>query len=160
MQVRRLLVALAAIAALARCSSSTDSSGASIIGSWVADSAASPSGHYVRQLIFTSDSKFVLDFRSYGLYEGQQPDALSGYGRTAGSFTVNGDRLVFEPSWLSTWDYSFGRDAKQTIYAPYPYDHFYDDARFSIDGTTLKLSYTAYPADAPVSATETFQRDQ
>lgn len=160
MQVRRPLVAFAAIAALASCSNSTESSAASIIGSWVADSAASPTGRYVRQLIFTNDSKFVVDFRAYGLYEHQQPDALSGYGRTAGSFTVNGDRVVFEPSWLSTWDYSFGPDAPQTVYAPYPYQHFYDDARFSIEGSTLTLSYTAYTDDEPVPTTEIFQRGQ
>lgn len=160
MQVHRPLMAFAAVAALASCSSSTDSSGASIIGSWVADSAASPTGHYVRQLIFTNDGKFVLDFRSYGLYENQQPTALSGYGRTAGSFTVNGDQLNFEPAWLSVWDYTFGRDAPQTVYAPYPYDHFYDDARFNIEGTTLTLNFTAYPADAPVPTTQIFQRDQ
>jgi hypothetical protein len=153
-------MAFAAIAAFASCSSSTDSSGASIIGSWVTDSAASPTGHYVRQLIFTKDSRFFLDFRSYGLYEGQQPDALSGYGRTAGSFTVNGDRVIFEPSWYSTWDFSFGRDAPQTVYAPYPFEHFYDDARVSVDGSTLTLTYTAYPDDAPVTTTETYQRGQ
>lgn len=160
MQVPRSLVALAAIAALVSCSSSTDSSGPSIIGSWVTDSSAGPTGRYVRQLIFTSDSKFVLDFRSYGLYEDQEPDELSGYGRTAGTFTVSGDRVMFEPFWFSTWDFSFGRDAPQTVYAPYPGEHFYDDARFTIEGSTLTLNYTAYPDDEPVPTTEMFQRAQ
>jgi hypothetical protein len=101
----------------------------------------------------------VLDFQSHGLYENQQADDLSGYERTTGIFTVNGDRVSFEPSQLVVWDYSFGRDAQPTVYAPYPYDHFYDDAHFHVEDDALTLDFTTYPADAPEPARQIFRRD-
>ena len=101
----------------------------------------------------------MLDFQSHGLYENQQADDLSGYERTTGIFTVNGDRVSFEPSQLVVWDYSFGRDAQPTVYAPYPYDHFYDDAHFHVEGDALTLDFTTYPADAPEPARQIFRRD-
>lgn len=161
MRSHRALLALATVALCASCSSATDSSSSgNIVGSWVADSAASPNGSYLRQLTLTDDGRFTLDFRSYGLYENQQADDLSGYERTGGTFTVNGDRVSFEPGWLVVWDYSFGRDAPQTIYAPYPRDHFYDDARFRVDNDTLTLNVTLHQADSPRPATQIFRRDR
>jgi hypothetical protein len=73
---------------------------------------------------------------------------------------VDGDRLELEPQVLLEWDYSFGADAPTSIYPDYPYEHFYDDAQFSIDGETLTLQYTAYPADAPEPATLVLHRVQ
>lgn len=100
----------------------------------------------------------MLDLRSFGLYEHQEADDLSGYERTSGTFTVDGDRVIFKPDWLAEWDYSFGPDAPQTIYAPYPEEHFYDDAHFHISGDTLTLDFTLYEADSPQPVTQVFQR--
>jgi hypothetical protein len=159
MRPHRAFLALATVAICASCSSSTDPSAADdIVGSWVADSAASPTGSYVRQLILRPEGKFMLDLRSFGLYDNQEPDELSGYERTSGTFTVDGDRLILQPEWLAVWDFSFGRDAPQTIYAPYPEEHFYDDAHFHIQGDTLTLDFTLYEAGSPRPATQIYQR--
>lgn len=160
MRTHRALLALATVAVCANCSSSTDSSPTGdIVGSWVSDSAASPTGYYVRQLVFTPSGKFASDFRSYGRYENQQPDDVSAYERTSGTFTVKDDQVIFEPSWLTIWDFSFGRDAPQTVYAPYPYDHFYDDAHYRVDGDELTLDFTLDVDGTAKPATQTFQRD-
>lgn len=129
------------------------------MGSWVADSAASPVGSYVRQLTLTQQGKFILDLRSFGLYENQQAGDLSGYQRTSGTFTADGERVTFEPDWLAIWDFSFGRDAPQTIYVPYPDEHFYDDAHVHVDGDALTLDFTLYEGDSPRPATQVFRRD-
>ena len=160
MRPHRALLALSTVVLCASCSNSTDPSPTSnIVGSWVADSAASPVGTYVRQLTLTQEGKFLLDLRSFGLYENQQADDLSGYERTSGTFTVDGDRVIFEPGWLVLWDFSFGRDAPQKIYAPYPNDHFYDDAHAHVEGDSLTLEFTLYDADSPRPAKQVFHRD-
>lgn len=154
-----LAFALAAMAVLASCSSSTESSSVgAIAGIWEVDSTGTPQGSYQRQFTFGNDGSFSLQYRYFGVYDGQDPEDLSGFEKTTGTFTVDGDQLVFEPQVLLEWDYSFGRDAPTSIYPDYPYDHFYDDASFSIDGETLTLQYTAYPADAPEPATLVFHR--
>jgi hypothetical protein len=130
-----------------------------MIGTWIADSAASPVGSYVRELTLTREGRFFLDLRSFGLYENQQADDLSGYQRTSGTFTVDGDRVTFAPDWLVIWDYSFGRDAPQTTYAPYPNEHFYDDAHFHVEADILTLDFTLYEADSQRPVTQVFRRD-
>lgn len=160
MRTYRTLAALATIAVFASCSSSLDSLTASdIVGQWTAArEEASPTGSYSRQLTFSNDGHFVLEFRSYGVYQGQQADDLSSYSRTAGTFTVAGDRLSFDPESLTTWDAFYGASSPETVRTPYPYASFYDDARYRVEGNTLTLDYTSYPADAPEVTRQLFQR--
>jgi len=49
-----------------------------------------------------------------------------------------------------------------TVQAPSPHSggSYYDDARFRLDGDTLTLDYTSYPADAPVASRQLFRRDR
>jgi hypothetical protein len=156
-----LALALVAMAVFAGCSSSTDSSsGGALAGIWEFDSAGTVQGSYQRQLTLGNDGKFSMQLRYFGVYDGQSTDDLSGFEKTTGTFAVNGDQVDFTPEVLLEWDFSFGRDAPTQVYTDYPYDHFYDDTHFTIDGETLTLHFTDYPADEPVSSTQVFQRVQ
>lgn len=156
------LLALATIAICASCSSSVDSLATSdIAGRWVTPSEGlRPAGLYGRQLTFTNDGRFVSEVRSYGVYPKQRPEDLSSYTRIIGTFAVAGDQLSFEPESLITWDSFYGADSPEMVQTPYPYGSLYDDARFRIDGETLTLDFTTYPADAPEPTRQVFQRDR
>jgi hypothetical protein len=154
-----LAFALAAMAVLASCSSSTDSSSVgALAGIWEFDSAGTTQGSYQRQLTLGADGQFSMQLRYFGVYDGQSADELSGFEKTTGMFVVDGDHLDFTPQVLLKWDFSYGRDAPTQIFPQYPYDHFYDDTHFTIDGETLTLHFTDYPVDEPVSASQAFQR--
>jgi hypothetical protein len=158
-RLRFLSFALGAIAVLASCSSSTDSSSTGeVVGNWQADSVGALQDSYERHLTLGADGSFSLLYRYFGVYDNQAYDDLSGFEKVTGSFRVEADRLIFEPQMLLVWDYTFGRDAPTQVYTDYPYDHFYDDARYSIDGETLTIQFTDYPADDPVPTTQLFHR--
>jgi|GEM_PF-1241432 len=158
----RSLLAVAMVALSAGCSGSLDSlTTGDIVGRWTADlEAASPAGYYSRQVTFSGDGHFVFEFRSYGIYRNQRDDELSSYSRTVGTYTVSGDRVTFEPESLTTWDAFHGADSPEIVQSPYPYSSFYDDARYLVEGNTLMLDYTSYPADAPEPTRQTFQRER
>lgn len=160
-RLRLLSLALGAFAVLASCSSSTEpSSNRDVLGDWQADSTGTSQESYERHLTLGADGSFSLLHRSFGVYDNQSADELSGFERVTGSFRIESDRLIFEPQMLLLWDYTFGRDAPTQVYTDYRYDHFYDDTHFTIDGETLTLHFTDYPADEPVSSTQVFQRAQ
>lgn len=162
MRTRRAILALATIAVCASCSSSLDSlPTGDIVGRWTADrEEASPAGSYVRHITFTNDGHFVSEFRSYGIYPTERAEDLSGYQRTVGTFTVAGDELSFQPDSLISWDAFYGTDSPVTVQTPYPYDSVYDDAHYRIDGVTLTLDFTTYPADGPEPTSLMLRRDR
>jgi hypothetical protein len=139
------------------CAGATDVKPSQLDGTWIAPAEnASPSGWYQRSLTFGSNGSFVSEFRSYGIYQGQSRNELSGFSRTEGRYQVDGDRLLFQPARLISWDRFYGVNSPVQVMEPYPYGSIFDDARFAIEGGILILHYTIYPADAAEPAVLTF----
>lgn len=141
------------------CASPTESGPSSLDGTWVAAiENASPSGWYRRSLIFEASGSFTSEFRSYGIYQGQPRDELSGYSRIEGTYRAEGDRLFFQPTRLVSWDRFYGVNSPERVSEPYPYGTIFDDARYERQGRMLTLHYTTYPADAPEPTVVVFMR--
>lgn len=145
--------------ALSACSSPTRSypEVASLVGSWMtASQPLQPQGGMQQTLYLTDDGHFVARVYDFGLYAGRSARDMSAAITTGGRYRVEGDRIVFQPDSLVTWDSVYQREA--LVQKPYPYTSYYDDAHFVLDGNRLTLVYLTYPADAPVSTQQTFTR--
>jgi hypothetical protein len=94
----------------------------------------------------------------YGLYESQPPSQLSAFTRIEGSYRVEGDRVVFEPTRLVWWDRFYGATSAESV-EPYPWGGIFDDARVSVRGNRLVMQYTTYPADRALPTVAEFTRD-
>ena len=66
------------------------------------------------------------------------------------SITLTGARVV-------TWDSFYGANSPEQMEERAPWSVF-ENAEYSLDGDVLVISYTTFPADAPVSATIQFRR--
>lgn len=72
--------------------------------------------------------------------------------KISGTYKVQGNNLVFN------FDKQFVMESgRQSALTPYT-GKLYENATFSVDGNTLTLKYTTYPADAPVVTTAKFTR--
>ena len=132
-----------------------------LVGSWrQATQNLSPSGTYEFRLTFTESGTFISDGSMYGVYSGQPSKELSAYTRIEGTYVADGDRLVLNPRRLTTWDRFFGPSSPEKVYDPYPYSEYFDNARYHLEGSTLTLNYTTYPADAPIATTMQLKRDE
>ena len=157
MQLSRRCSSVLALALTIGCASPTESEPSSLVGTWVgAAENASPSGWYQRSLTFEVAGSFTSAFRSYGIYQGQARDELSGYRRTEGTYQVEGNRLVFHAARLVSWDRFYGVASPERISEPYPYGSIFDDARYEMQGRQLTLRFTIYPADGPEPAVWVF----
>ena len=159
MKLLRLRSTVLPLTFMMACASPTESGPSSLDGSWVsAIENASPSGWYRRSLIFETNGSFTSEFRSYGIYGGQPRNELSGYQRTEGTYQTDGDRLVFQPIRLVSWDRFYGADSPERVTEPYPYPGIFDDARYQTQGLRLTLRFTTYPLDAPEPTELVFTR--
>jgi hypothetical protein len=159
MQLFRLCSSVLPLTLTIACGSPTDSGSSPLHGTWVAgDENASPSGFYRRSITFGTSGAFTSEFRSFGIYSGQPRNELSGYQRTEGTYQVEGDRLVFQPTRLISWDRFYGANSPESVYEPYPYGTIFEDARYESSGFQLTLHYTVYPAEAPEPAVLVFTR--
>jgi hypothetical protein len=157
MQLFRLCSSVLPLAFTIACASPTESIPSSLDGTWVAAAEnASPSGSYQRSLTFGATGSFTSEFRSYGIYQGQPRDELSGYQRTEGTYGVEGNRLVFHAARLVWWDRFYGVASPERVSEPYPYGTIFDDARFEMQARQLTLHFTVYPLDAPEPAVLVF----
>lgn len=130
-----------------------------LLGRWETPAEAQqPTGSHTNALTFGRDGRFVAEWRAAGVYPGQPAAEPSAYSRSYGTYQVEGARLGMRVDSTVTWDRFYGADAKETVTRPQPYGRMYDDARFQVDGDTLVLDYTTYPADAPVATRQTFRR--
>lgn len=161
MQLVRLCSSVLAVALAIACAGPTESGSSLLDGMWVSPADdASPSGSYVRSLTFGPAGSFTSEFRSYGVYQGQPRDELSGYQRTEGTYRAEGNRLIFQPARLVVWDRFNGDASPERVTEPYPYGSIFDDARYEILDGQLSLHFTIYPADAPVPTVLVFTRAQ
>jgi hypothetical protein len=158
MQLFRLCSSVLPLALTIACASPTESGSSPLRGTWIAVENGSPSGYYRRSITFEASGSFTEDFRGFGIYPGQPRNELSAYQRTEGTYQVEGDRLVFQPARLISWDRFYGVNSPESVYEPYPYGTIFDDARYESSGFQLTLHYTVYPADAPEPAVLVFTR--
>lgn len=159
MQLQRISPSVLVLASVIACANPTAAGLSSLSGTWrTAPENAQPQGWYLRSLTFGADGAFTSEFRSYGVYAGQPREELSGYQRTEGTYRVAGQRLIFEPQRLVSWDRFYGANSPETMSEPYPYGSIFDDARYVLLGSQLSLRYTTYPADAPVGTLLVFTR--
>lgn len=160
------LAGLTVFAAVAGCAESvagppSASIATELVGRWVGSrNNLSPEGWHHGSLTFTIDGRFTSENRMHGLYEGQQRDDLSAFTRIEGKYRIERDRLIFEPQRLVWWDHFYGRRSAEHVEEPYPWNGLFDDARYSVRDDHFTMSYTVYPADAPVPAVAEYTRDR
>jgi len=134
---------------------------AELVGRWVSSrNNLSPEGWHQGSLTFEIDGRFASENRSYGVYEGQQRDDLSAFTRVEGKYRIERDRLIFEPQRLIWWDHFYGAQSAEHVVEPYPWGGLFDDARHSVRDDHLTMSFTVYPADAPVPCVAEYERDR
>ena len=156
----------ALLTAAAGCRESTVGEAAAItatelVGRWVSSrNDLAPAGWHQGILTFTIDGRFTFENRTYGLYEGQQRDDLSAFSRAEGRYSIDRDRLIFDPRRRVWWDHFNGAQSRERVDEPYPWDGLFDDARYSVRDDHFTLSYTIYPADAPVPANVEYTRER
>jgi hypothetical protein len=137
----------------------TDPASEDLVGSWrTAPEDLSPSGWYQSRLSFNVFGVFESEVRDYGLYPGQDRNALSAYSRIEGTYRVEGDRLIFRTSRMVWWDRFYGARSPEQVEEPY-HASLYDDARYTVQGDRLILQYLSYPFDAPVPTSWEFTRE-
>jgi hypothetical protein len=159
MRLFRLYWSVLPLALTVACGGATDVKSSSLSGTWVAPvENASPSGWYRRSITFETSGSFTSEFRSFGVYAGQPRDELSGYQRTEGTYRTEGDRLVFQPTRLISWDRFYGVNSPEQVSEPYPYGTIFDNARYEMTALLLTLHFTVYPADAAEPAVLVFIR--
>ena len=139
----------------------TPSGAAELVGRWVSwRNNLSPEGWHQGSLTFTLDGRFTSENRTYGLYESQQRDDLSAFTRVEGRYRIERDRLIFEPQRLVWWDHFYGARSAEHVEEPYPWGGLFDDARYTVRDDHFTMSFTVYPADAPVPAVAEYERDR
>jgi hypothetical protein len=72
--------------------------------------------------------------------------------RISGTYKAEGNNLI-----LNLNKQLVTESGKQAIITTYT-GKLYENATFKVDGNTLTLNYTTYPADAPVATTAAFSR--
>jgi hypothetical protein len=91
-----------------------------------------------------------LDLRGAGSFSFWTGPSVGGT-RTEGVYKASGASVAFFPERLVMGDGTS---------APYPWGGLFDDATFAFDGGVLVLTYTIYPADAPMATTMRFSRSR
>jgi hypothetical protein len=129
----RALIPAVAMLAAAACTEPTRT----ITGEWLEIPSASAS-HTPRRLELRGSGGF--SFLS-------GPSAVGT--RTEGVYKVSGTSVAFFPERLVMGDGTS---------EPYSWGGLFDDATFAFDGGDLVLTYTVYPADAPMVTTMRFSR--
>ncbi len=132
-----------------------------LVGRWIGprDDLA-PEAWHQSTLTLSIDGRFTLENRTHGVYEGQTAEVLSTISRIDGTFRLAGDRLIFQPQRLTWWDRFYGAMSPEQVEEPYPWGSIFENARISIAGDHLTLTYTVNPADAALAAVSEFTRER
>src|SRR5688572_22903050 len=132
-----------------------------LVGRWIGPrDGLAPEAWHQSTLTFTIDGRFAFENRTHGIYEGESAEVLSVISRVEGTFRIAGDRLIFKPQRLVWWDRFHGASSPEHVEDPYPWRSIFDDARFSIAGDHLTISYIVNPADAPMLAVSEYTRER
>ena len=110
-------------------------------GRWIEEGVAKESA---RDLLIGQPEVFV--------YTVPFPDGAATF--ISGDWKVDGNRITFTTT--SKTDYTASGSSKKT--EPYVDPRFFENATFVLTASTLTLTYTTYPSDAPVVTTMEFRR--
>ncbi len=153
------ILACAGLLSAAGCSDPISPEAAKLVGRWERGPIdLAPQGWMRYHLTFTRSGRVVHEVRTYGLRPTQSRDELSSFVRVEGRWRQNGDQLFVEPERLVWWDSFNGVASPVRVEEPYPWGGLFDDARYVVDGNTLTIQFTVYPADAPEPTTATYVR--
>jgi len=127
-----------------------------LAGTWQETFKGSPQGLYVNELIFKANTdSFVYKINAYGIYLGQQLEALSAFTEFKGNVTQTATTLVFLPYQRTSWDSFFPGKAPET--RPNK-SILFKNCTYVLDGNRLILNYISFPSDAPVATQKIFYR--
>lgn len=154
--VTRLALSLTAVFLFSSCENEEDDTPAGnlLTGRWVNTVEANPDGYYTDELIFNDDASFTEKSNSYGIYDGQDDDELSGWYERTGTYQITGDQLSFVSDKVVSWDSFFGGDPVTR----YETREIFEGCTFRISNNTLEITYIIYPADAPENTTRQYQK--
>lgn len=125
-----------------------------LIGTWVDTVYAKPSGYRVYELIFNSTSSFTDKSSSYGIYNDQDNDELSGWFVRTGNYEVNNNKLKLISKKVVSWDSFFGGNPVTSSETQI----IFENCTFTINRNILELNYITYPADAPENTTRRYKK--
>jgi hypothetical protein len=159
--MRSPVFALALALTTLDCSAPTAAQPDDLTGRWQsARDSLSPSGSYQTTLAFAAGGGVTIEVRMYGLYPDQQPNDLTAYYRTTGTYLTVADALTIHPERQVWWDRFYGADSPEHVETPHHDASVYPEAHYAVSGDRLTLHYLSYPADAPVPTTAVFVRAQ
>lgn len=160
--LRLLALACVTLAAASGCSDPAAPVARDLVGAWV--SAPAPlmrQGWHQYHLRFTTGRRFASEWRSYGVLPDQPVNELTSFSRIEGIFRQDGERLLFDPERLISWDRFYGRNSPVRVEEPYPWGGIFDSATYEVLGDRLTIHFTGYgPADERVRSTAVFTRDE
>jgi hypothetical protein len=110
---------------------------------------AGPAGALVGRWIETDSPHRHLVLRSNGTFENSGASGFT-YWRHEGTFEANGSTIEFFPQRFVS---RAGPELPETVEEPSSYSSIFENCSFEVEGRVLVLSYTTYPADAPVPTT-------
>lgn len=150
------IAAVLCLIPLAACQTESTSSAATpVVGIWTtAPAPVNPAGTLQYRLTFSGPgSRFIADARFFGGYAGQGPGDVTSYSTLSGRYRVSGNRLVFSPEVIETFD---AMSQPQPVRKSFLGNGFMDNATFERVGSELRLTFVTYPADAPVTTHQTY----
>jgi hypothetical protein len=124
-------------------------------GTWRDSVVALPRGYYINELKVMNNSTFTSKGSSYGIYNGQSANDLTGWFEYSGTFTLNSNNINFTSHKFTSWDSFYVGSQPQTKIQD---QIIFENCTFKIEGEILEINYTTYPADAPVNTMRQYKR--
>ena len=125
-----------------------------LIGDWTKTMNVGPKGSIISSIKISSDATFEYKIDVYVINTDLLPDEISFWSESSGNVEQNEDKLIFT-SMKNTW---FDVQSDESPKSDEVSRIVFEDCSYKIVGDTLFLSYTTYPADAPITSTFEFFR--
>jgi hypothetical protein len=128
-----------------------------LVGTWSTGRMPhSPTGSWEVRLSFTPDGRFTQRITNYGVYPDTPAGQRSSEINISGTYATSDDRLDFTATSHVWWDAFYADPGPHTGEPP---ANMYVDCTFELGPSRLlTLTYTTYPADAPVETVRTLHR--
>ena len=111
-------------------------------------------GHYLYELSFKNDGTFTERSSSYGTYEEQDENELSGWFVRTGNFETHKNNLYCTFNKVVSWDSFYGGEPETTGAT----GTVFENCTYTIQNNTLELNYITYPADVPEVTVREYHR--
>lgn len=124
-----------------------------LIGTWADTENALSGGYYVNELIF-DNSSFTEKSNSYGIYNEQDNNELSGWFVRTGNYELYKNKITFNAKEVVSWDSFTGGEPITTNESKV----IFENCTYTINNNILELNYITYPADAPVNTIRQYKK--